>query len=47
VEGTGLVVGSCGPGFVEPPWSYRAMDDRVELDIMGAVTTFGLAEGSG
>jgi hypothetical protein len=33
--------------FVEPPWTYRVIDDRVELDVMGTVTTFGLTEGFG
>jgi hypothetical protein len=31
--------------FVEPPWSYEVEGDRVELEVMGAVSSFGLREG--
>ncbi len=26
--------------FVEPPWSFRVIDNRVHLDIMGVKTDF-------
>jgi hypothetical protein len=31
--------------FVEPPWTYEIVSGQVRLDIMGAVTLFGLREG--
>jgi hypothetical protein len=31
--------------FVEPPWSYRVVGDRVVLDVMGAARTFDLRSG--
>jgi hypothetical protein len=31
--------------FVEPPWSYRVVAGRVELDVMGAARTFDLRTG--
>ncbi|WP_433303437.1 hypothetical protein ACQP2F_12005 [Actinoplanes sp. CA-030573] len=31
--------------FVEPPWSYRVVSDRVILDVMGDVRTFDLRRG--
>ncbi len=31
--------------FVEPPWEVTVSDDKVELDVMGRKSTFGLREG--
>lgn len=31
--------------FVEPPWSFSVEVDRVRLDVMGAISTFGLVSG--
>ncbi|MDH3476392.1 MAG: hypothetical protein OEM59_22160 [Rhodospirillales bacterium] len=31
--------------FVEPPWHYRVTDGRVELDVMGKLTSFNLTSG--
>jgi hypothetical protein len=30
--------------FVEPPWDYSVAGDRVTLDVMGAVSEFGLTD---
>ena len=26
--------------FVEPPWDFRVVEDRIRLDVMGQVTEF-------
>lgn len=31
--------------FVEPPWSYRVIGDRVHLDVMGRLSTFPITDG--
>jgi hypothetical protein len=31
--------------FVEPPWSYSVEGARVQLDVMGALSAFGIVEG--
>lgn len=31
--------------FVEPPWSCRVMDGRLQLDVMGKLSQFDLASG--
>jgi hypothetical protein len=31
--------------FVEPPWEYAVVDGRIELDVMGAKSSFDLASG--
>jgi len=31
--------------FVEPPWEYHVIGNRVHLDVMGRKSQFGLAEG--
>jgi hypothetical protein len=33
--------------FVEPPWSYEIGGNMVELDVMGAKSSFGVLEGRG
>lgn len=31
--------------FVEPPWSFSVLDERVRLDVMGCVSNLSLREG--
>jgi hypothetical protein len=31
--------------FVEPPWSYEVVGNSVELDVMGARSSFSIAAG--
>ena len=33
--------------FVEPPWSYRVLNDVVHLDAMGALSSFDILKGPG
>jgi len=33
--------------FVEPPWSYRVIGERVQLDVMGKKTEFPVSAGPG